>query len=42
MSAVAIATGSSPISPIPDRLPHEQKLGDLLALIDQRHESAGG
>ncbi|MEA2160358.1 MAG: hypothetical protein QOD66_2738 [Solirubrobacteraceae bacterium] len=34
--------GIQPDLPIPDRLPREQKLGDLLALIDQRHESAGG
>jgi DNA-binding Lrp family transcriptional regulator len=27
--------------PIPDRLPREQKVGDLLALIDRRRESAG-
>jgi len=31
-----------PDLPIPDRLPREQKLGDLLALIDRRRESAGG
>jgi DNA-binding Lrp family transcriptional regulator len=28
--------------PIPDRLPREQTLGDLLALIEQRRESPGG
>jgi len=27
---------------IPDRLPREQKVGDLLALIEQRRESAAG
>jgi DNA-binding Lrp family transcriptional regulator len=31
-----------PDLPIPDRFPREQKVGDLLALIDQRRESAGG
>jgi DNA-binding Lrp family transcriptional regulator len=28
--------------PIPDRLPREQKLGDLLNLLDQRRETARG
>jgi DNA-binding Lrp family transcriptional regulator len=31
-----------PDLPIPDRLPREQKVGDLLALIDRRRDSAGG
>ena len=31
-----------PDLPIPDRLPREQKVGDLLVLIDGRRESAGG
>jgi len=31
-----------PDLPIPDRLPREQKVGDMLALIDRRRESAGG
>jgi DNA-binding Lrp family transcriptional regulator len=31
-----------PDLPIPDRLPREQKVGDLLALIAGRRESAGG
>ena len=34
--------GIRPDLPIPDRLPREQKVGDLLALIEQRHESAAG
>jgi DNA-binding Lrp family transcriptional regulator len=34
--------GIQPDLPIPDRLPREQKLGDLLALIEQRRESPGG
>jgi DNA-binding Lrp family transcriptional regulator len=34
--------GIQPDLPIPDRLPREQTLGDLLALIEQRRESPGG